>query len=136
MNYWIFQAVSDRYDLRAELVEGRKVTWYATRYRSYMAPGDLVFFWLGGSEDIRGIYGWGKLTSPPYAKPEWASYGVDVEYAKRLRAHLSAQEIKSVPDLQGLLILRAPQATNFLLSQEEARAIANLIELGQRPEGC
>jgi len=135
MNYWIFQAVPERYDLRDELVEGRKVTWYATRYRSRMSPGDIVFFWLGGPEDIRGIYGWGRLTSSPYAKPEWRSYGVDVEYKKRLKLPVSIREIKSAPDLQDLLILRAPQATNFLLSPQEARAIADLIEPDQRPEG-
>jgi predicted RNA-binding protein with PUA-like domain len=135
MNYWIFQAVSDRYDLRDELVEGRKVTWYATRYRGQMLPGDIVFYWLGGPQGIRGIYGWGRLTSAPYAKPEWDSYGVDVKYEKRLKFHISLEQIKGAPDLQDLLILRAPQATNFLLSLREARAIANLIEPDQRPEG-
>ena len=134
MNYWIFQAIPERYDLREKLVEGRKVTWYATRYRSRMLPGDIVFFWLGGPEDIRGIYGWGRLTSSPYIKPEWESYGVDVRYEKRLKSHVSIGKIKSVSDLQGLLILRIPQATNFLLSTQEARAITNLIEPGQRPE--
>lgn len=135
MNYWIFQAVPERYDLREKLVEGRKVTWYATRYRSHMSPGDIVFFWLGGPGATRGIYGWGRLTSSPYIKTEWESYGVDVKYEKRLKSHVSVREIRSVPDLQGLLILRAPQATNFLLSPQEARAIANLIKPDQRPEG-
>lgn len=134
MNYWIFQAIPERYDLRSALVEGREVTWYATRYRSYMSPGDLVFFWLGGPEEIRGIYGWGKLTSQPYVKPAWDSHGVDVRYEKRLASHVPAGKIRSDPDLQNLLILRAPQATNFRLSHDEARAISSMIEPGQRPE--
>jgi predicted RNA-binding protein with PUA-like domain len=135
MNYWIFQAIPERYDLRERLVEGEKVTWYATRYRSRMAAGDVVFFWLGGAEVIRGIYGWGRLTSSPYMKPEWEAYGVDVRYEKRFKSHVSVRAVKSIPDLQDLLILRAPQATNFLLSSQEARAIASLIEPDQRPEG-
>jgi len=135
MNYWIFQAVPERYDLRERLVAGEKVTWYATRYRSYMSAGDIVFFWLAGSDSIRGIYGWGKLTSSPYMKSEWESYGVDVQYEKRLPSHIPVNTIQAIPELENLLILRAPQATNFLLSIEEARAIVDLIEPDQRPEG-
>jgi predicted RNA-binding protein with PUA-like domain len=135
MNYWIFQAVPERYDLRERLVEGEEVTWYATRYRSYMSAGDLVFFWLGGPESIRGIYGWGRLISSPYMKPELETYGVDVQYEKRLGSHVAVRTVKSIPGLQDLLLLRAPQATNFRLSSQEARAIVNLIEPDQRPEG-
>lgn len=134
MNYWIFQAIPKRYDLQEKLVEGIKVTWYATRNRSQMSPGDIVFFWLGGPENIRGIYGWGRLASSPYIKPEWDSYGVDVMYEKRLESHIPVGKIKSIFDLQDLLILRAPQATNFLLSPKEAHAIANLIAQDQRPK--
>jgi predicted RNA-binding protein with PUA-like domain len=135
MNYWLFQSVPERYDLSDMLVEGRKATWYATRYRTAMSPGDLVFFWLSGPENIRGIYGWGHLTSQPYHKPEWDSYGVDVQYERRLKSHIPVRSIGDTPELRDLLILRAPQATNFLLSDQEARAIANLIEPDQRPEG-
>ena len=118
MNYWIFQSVPKRYDLRERLLEGVEVTWYATRYRNRMLVGDVVFFWLAGPPDIRGIYGWGKLTSTPYRKDAWRSHGVDVRFEKRLKAHLSVTEIRSVPDLQDLLILRSAQATNFLLSSQ------------------
>ncbi|SEB01910.1 EVE domain-containing protein [Alkalimonas amylolytica] len=50
MNYWIFQSVVDRYDLRDDkIVEiGKSDTWYATRYKSKMKEGDRVYFWLGG----------------------------------------------------------------------------------------
>jgi predicted RNA-binding protein with PUA-like domain len=135
MNYWIFQAVPDRYDLREKLVEGKIVTWYATRYRNQMSAGDVVFFWLGGPSLIRGLYGWGKLTSSPYLKSEWETYGVDVRYEKRFETHVSVTMVKSVPDLANMLLLRAPQATNFLLSFQEARAISDLIDPDQRPEG-
>ncbi len=110
------------------------MTWYATRYRSLMFPGDIVFFWLGGSQKIKGIYGWGRLTSSPYSKPEWKSSGVDVKYEIRLKPHVSIGKIRSVPDLENLLILHAPQATNFLLSTQEAQAIINLIDISKRPK--
>ncbi|HXO30850.1 MAG TPA: EVE domain-containing protein [Candidatus Acidoferrales bacterium] len=58
MNYWIFQSVTERYDLRETLQEGKEETWVISRYWQQMLPGDLVFFWLGGPPAIRGIYGW------------------------------------------------------------------------------
>ena len=86
MNYWIFQAIPERYDLREHFpkddASDKEATWYATRYRSQMEPGDLVFFWLGGDEQIRGIYGWGHLTSKAYIKKNWDSYGVVVRGVK------------------------------------------------------
>lgn len=129
MNFWIFQAVPDRYDLREKgiIKAGKKDTWYATRYRSRMSVGDIVFFWLAGAEDTRGIYGLGKLISTPYKKPEWDSYGVDVEYKQRVVPHISVQEVRKVEALRDLLILRAPQATNFLLTASEGRAVMELV---------
>lgn len=135
-NYWIFQAVPERYDLRDVDVfnENKIVTWYATRYRPRMQKGDVVFLWLGGPPDIRGIYGWGKLVSTPYLKPQLDSYGVDVKYEKRFKNPILVELIKADPLLQNLLILRAPQATNFLLSESEARAIIHYINSEERPE--
>lgn len=134
MNYWIFQSVVEQQDLRERLQEGKEDTRLASRYRQQMAAGDLVFFWLGGSDNIRGIYGWGTLLSPPKFIDARQEYRVSVRYAKRLKTHLPAGKIRAVPELKDLLILRAPQATNFILSGDEARAIANLIDPTERPE--
>ena len=134
MNYWIFQAVVEQQDLRERLQEGKEDTRLASRYRQQMSVGDLVFFWLGGSDDIRGIYGWGELLSGPEFKDDRQEYRVRVRYKKRLRNHLSASQIRAVPELKNMLILRAPQATNFILSREEAQSIAGLIDPSERPE--
>lgn len=129
MNFWIFQAVPERYDLRDERIiqKGKKDTWYATRYRGRMAVGDFVFFWLGGPPEIRGIYGGGKLISTPYQRPEWESYGVDVEYEMRVAPHLSVSEIREVGALENLLILRAAAGTNFLLTEDEGSTLRELV---------
>jgi hypothetical protein len=132
MNYFIFQAIPAHYDLRERIIEGLNVTWYATRYRKVMAPGDIVFFWLGGEKQFNGIYGWGNLISIPYARRD--SYGVDVLYQKRLTNPILVNVIKTTPELENLLILRAPMGTNFLISEQEARSLANLIDVNQRPE--
>jgi len=135
MNYWLFQAVPERYDLREQMIAGRTVTWYATRYRNLMAPGDVVFFWLGGDEALRGIYGWGKLTTEPYVRRSWKSYGVDVHYEQRFDPFLPEAKIAADPNLKDLLIFRARQATNFHLSSDEARALARLVGYELSEEG-
>jgi hypothetical protein len=133
MNYWIFQSVIERQDLRVTLQEQKEDTRLASRYRQQMSPNDLVYFWLAGDERIRGIYGWGILLSPPLLSEDGQEYRVRVQYRKRLRSALLAAKIKTTPPLQDLMIFRAPQATNFLLSKEEAQAIADLLDPDERP---
>jgi len=134
MNYWIFQSTVDRKDLREILREGNEDTRLASRYRQQMSQGDIVYFWLAGPDEIRGIYGWGVLLSDPYLNEDEEEYRVKVRYDKRLRSHIPTSRIKATAELEDLLILRAPQATNFLLSTEEARAIANFMEADERPQ--
>src|SRR5262245_29479615 len=124
MNFFIFQSVPERYDMRTELQAQRDVTWNATRYRQQMGPGDCVFFWMAGDEDIRGLYGWGVLTSTPYAKASWDGYGVDATFKVKFAKPVLARTIKQGRNLKDLLIFRAPQASNFLLAPKEASALA------------
>jgi hypothetical protein len=127
MSVFIFQSVPDRYDLRRELRVGKSDTWYATRYRNEMKVGDVVYFWMGGDQDIRGLYGWGNLTSKAYLKRNWDSHGVDVAYSVRFNDPFLARDLKNDAYLRTLLVLRAPQATNFLLTPEQASQLANFI---------
>lgn len=126
-NAFIFQSIPERFDLREKLQAGKADTWYATRYRNDMTAGDLVFFWLGGEEQFRGIYGWGRLTSDPYMKPAWDSHGVDIVYSVRFKEPILVHKLRHHPKLRNLLILRAPQATNFLITSDEVDALKVLI---------
>jgi hypothetical protein len=128
MNTFIFQSVKERFDLRDTIQPGMTDTWYATRYRNEMHPNDAVYFWMGGDDTIRGIYGWGLLTSEAYLKPKWDSHGVDVVYRVKYSVPILAQELKMASRLSAMLIFRAPQATNFLLSTEETSALAAFIK--------
>jgi hypothetical protein len=127
-NTFIFQSVPERFDLRTSLRAGKSDTWYATRYRNEMRPGDLVLFWMGGSEDIRGLYGWGHIASEPYLKKSWDAHGVDVVYDVRFAVPVLATDIRDSGSLSELLIFRAPSATNFLLSEDESVRLAKLIK--------
>ena len=127
-NAFVFQSRPDRFDLRTELKAGAKQTWEASRYRLAMRPGDLVYFWLAGPEAIRGIYGWGQIKRPPYRRVGESTYSVDVIVEEVFSMPLLAQVLRRERDLSELLILKAPQATNFLLSDPEARRLAELAK--------
>lgn len=127
MNVFVFQSIPERFDLRQALRPGAQDTWYATRYRSEMRPGDLVFFWMAGDEHFRGLYGWGRLTSHPYLKTGWESHGVDVKYEVKFSSPVRARSIRDDQALADMLIFRAPQATNFLLSPLQAKRLVRLV---------
>ncbi len=134
MNYWIFQSKPKQYDLRLDssLVPGRKDKWDATRWRTEMHPGDLVYFWMAGPPELRGIYGWGRLTSEPYE--DGSGYAVKVKYERKFPEHIPAETIGSNKELQNLMILKIAVGTNFLIDKREANAIAALINESDRPE--
>jgi hypothetical protein len=139
VNYWIFQSAIDDYDLRKPdtLKPGTKRPWKATRYRSYMSPEDIVFFWLAGPADVRGIYGWGILESEPYAPGKSGDFQVDVAYRRKFTNHIPAHQIAQRIDerkLDELLIFRVRVGTNFLISAEQARTIAELAPSNESPE--
>jgi hypothetical protein len=130
MNTWIFQSVPERYDLRkaSSIRPGDTVTWYATRYRDQMTPGDTVYFWMGGEEDIRGIYGWGELISDAYIRKDWDAHGVDAKIKARFKEPILASVLKKDRRLANLLIFRQPQASNFLLEPQEAEVFAKIVQ--------
>lgn len=128
---FIFQAVPSRYDLRKELVPGRRASWLASRYLEQMVQGETVYFWLAGEPTTRGIYGWGVITG---AAPQavGGEYRIEVEYVRSFwqlhpAQHLSHELIAKDPVLKNLLILRLPVGTNFLLSPREDAALRALI---------
>jgi len=128
MNAFVFQSSPDRFDLRKAIHPGRRGTWYATRYRDEMRPGDTVFFWMSGDEHFRGLYGWGRIASAPYLKEGWDAHGVDVTYEVTFAKPIRATSFRDDPVLAEMLIFRAPQATNFLLSPQQARRLVRLVK--------
>lgn len=127
MNVFVFQSIPERYDLRRAVRPGTRDTWYATRYRNEMHPGNLVFFWMAGDEHFRGMYGWGRIASAPYLKSGWDSHGVDIEYKVKFAKPILARTLRDDPVLAEMLIFRAPQATNFLLSPEQSKRLIRLV---------
>lgn len=128
---FIFQAIPKRYDLRARMKVGIKVSWVASRYRDQMEKGDIVYFWLAGDPADRGLYGWGVISeSPEYYEDR--GYRVEVEYRcvfldHRPPKYISAAEIRQDPVLKNHLIFRMSIGTNFLLTDEEDQALQAIV---------
>jgi EVE domain len=128
MNAFVFQCAPELLDLRTAIQPGRKDTWHATRYRNEMRPGDIVFFWMAGDEHFRGLYGWGRITSTPYLKSGWDTHGVDLTYEVKFAKPIRTKSLRDDPVLAEMLIFRAPQAANFLLSPQQAKRLARLVK--------
>lgn len=132
MNFWIFQCKKDRYDISdpAVLFDGMTGYWTANQYRSEMQPGDLVFFWLAGDADYRGIYGVGELTSMAYQWEEGdrKGFSVDIKCNNRLEPYLSVQDVKENHSLENIQILNMPMGSNFLLNEKEGHALMDMAQ--------
>ncbi len=136
MNYWIFQAVPERYNLVEKMNSLQNEQWFVTRYYNEIKKGDVVFFWQAGK--VAGLYGWGYVESPqPSLLPD-GDYRVQVSYHIRFsmssqlagngQAPIPKEMIKQGNELKELQILQAPQGTNFRVKPEEAKALKTLIK--------
>ena len=139
MRYWIFQCNPKRYDIDGRLAEGEsEISWLVTRYKNDIAPGDLAFIWQAGPH--RGVRAIMRVESAPGDLVDrdldaqyWSDPG-DKRLACRVQGTLIARfsvagvdEIRAVPGLRDLSILRVPQGTNFAVSQEEAGLLLKLL---------
>ncbi|MCK4733846.1 MAG: hypothetical protein KAT65_15435 [Methanophagales archaeon] len=99
-----------------------------------MKKGDIVYFWLAGDPAHRGLYGWGVIFALYKAlfEHEGRAYRVIVEYQRNFlehkkHKHIPSEDIRKNPILRDLLIFRMPVGTNFLLTDEEDRALRGII---------
>ena len=121
---WLFQANPQRYDLEQGLRRHRLEDWQVTRYKDEIRPGDLVLLWKAGEN--RGLYGVGRVASEPYRRSDGDEV-VDVEYLGRLREPLLAETLQQHPVLSQMHILRAPQGTNFRITEKEWEALQPMM---------
>jgi hypothetical protein len=125
---YIFQAKPERYDLRTRLMVGKEVGWIASRYRNQMRTGDIVYYWSAGDRDIRGLYGWGTITSEGAFVDSRGTYRILVTCKKIFPRHINYSVIREYPILSDMQLLVSPMGTNFLLTVEESEALSTLIE--------
>ncbi len=131
MAYWLFQSNPKYYRLLDAIKDLEQMPWLVTRYGKEMAIADQVIIWMSGTE--AGIYALAQII----ALPEILTTIPDAQYwfdASRLQGKTQAtikfthklieqpllkQELKQDPVLKNLLVIRAPNSTNFKVTPEQ-----------------
>jgi hypothetical protein len=131
MNYWIFQAVPERYNLPKAIVRQKSEQWLVTRYWSRMSKGDIVYYWEGGKN--AALHGWGTVLSPDITVDSDGDNRIHVSYRVQLNPPLSKTQLLCTPALEHMQLFRAPQGTNFEVSRQEAVALNSLIQQAGAP---
>jgi 5-methylcytosine-specific restriction protein B len=135
---WIFQANPEHYDLAGALQSLPELVWNVRQCADRIKPGDQAFLWLAGKGG--GLLAHAEILTAPTSmtsgdeeRPFIRSAEV-TEAALRVRLRIgqvfddppSRDVLRDDPRLIGLSFLRAPQGTNFPVSQKEAAALLDL----------
>jgi len=140
MAYWLFQGNPKYYRVLEAIKELEAIPWLVTRYANNIAPGDGVIIWLSGSQG--GIYATAEVVEPAQLLTEIPDkkYWVDSTRAlgkqqaiirftnKFLESPLLKNQLQEDSVLKNLLVLRAPNSTNFKVSLEEWEQVQKLIQ--------
>ena len=141
-NFWIFQANPKYYNMVGALEEYLTMDFTVTRYRKEIKPEDTVFIWISGKD--AGIYAIAKTLSSPYVpnypyptdpfeKVCWNkienTMKVDIEILHVLERPLLKNRLIEIPELSKLLIIAAPQVSNFRVSNNQSELLLQLIQM-------
>ena len=140
MTYWLFQGNPKYYRVIDGIRDFEQMPWLVTRYAKDIAPGDGVLVWVSGKE--AGIYALAQVTEPAQVLSQlpdrkyWtdASRAVDKAQAiiqfkqKLLDRPLLKTNLLLDPVLKNLLVIRAPNATNFKVTPEEWQRVRELLK--------
>jgi 5-methylcytosine-specific restriction protein B len=139
---WIFQANPLMYNIAGAVERLQTMTWFVTRYKERIGPGDRVYMWRSGEE--AGIVGTATVLTEPEILPEDESesaFAVQREKfaapALRVRLRIDQAIVPPLPKsdlkadirLQELSILHNSQGTNFPVMDEQAEVLNELIAL-------
>lgn len=139
MNYWLFQANPNYYRLLDAIRELKEMPWLVTRYAKEIAVGDGVLVWMSGEN--AGVYAIAEVIEPPQILKEISDldYWLDPNKFKKNRLHVKIRfirkligqplrrfELKYDRTLQNLLVIRAPNSTNFKVTSQEWERVYQL----------
>ena len=139
MAYWLFQGNPKYYRILDALGEQDTLPWLVTRYAKEIQVGAGVLVWMAGPE--AGIYAIAEVAKAPEIYPELPDpdYWLSPQNAKldKPRAHLKfvrkllgqplrRNELKQDQILRELLVIRAPNSTNFKVTVPQWERICAL----------
>lgn len=139
MAYWLFQGNPKYYRLLDAIAEYDEMPWLVTRYRKEIQVGDGVLIWVAGPQ--AGIYAIAEVIGAPEIKTEitdldhWINQKnlrpqkprADLRFVRKLLGQpLRRSELKFDQILKNLLVMRAPNSTNFRVTSEEWQRVYQL----------
>jgi hypothetical protein len=149
MAYWLFQGNPKYYRVLDGIRDFEQMPWLVTRYAKDIAPGDGVLVWVSGKE--AGIYA--KRFAPPSANAKvtesaqvitklpdrkyWADASratgkqqAIIEFTSKLiDKPLLKTDLLKDPILKNLLVIRAPNSTNFKITAEQWKRVQELLDV-------
>ncbi|MCU0536545.1 MAG: EVE domain-containing protein [Hydrococcus sp. Prado102] len=139
MSHWLFQGNPKYYRLLEAIAQLDEIPWLVTRYDKEIEVGDGVLVWVAGEQ--AGIYAIAEIIEPPQISIElWdLDYWIAIDNAKKdkprvklrflrklLGQPLRRNEIKYDPILKDLLVIRAPNSTNFKVTPQQWERVYQL----------
>lgn len=139
LNHWIFQGTPDQFDIDAYLRGRREIVWTVRQHKDRILTGDKVLLWKSGVAG--GVIADCSVIAPPSKEiledaPELWTEKPDIQTGEmrcRLRVEdsfvdtpIARAAIRSV--LPELSIVKAPQGTNFDITQTDYEKIMKLRE--------
>lgn len=137
MAYWIFQGNPQRFtidqdkypdlhDINSYVQEGKRIDW-SIRQKHHLKDvqiGDQVFIWRSDGEERNtgGIIALAEIVTEPFIKEnEIPAVELQVKESRLTETDgmLLRHRLKEMPQTKNLLVIRAPQATNYKLTDEE-----------------
>jgi predicted RNA-binding protein with PUA-like domain len=139
VTYWLFQGNPKYYRFLEAIAQLDEIPWLVTRYGKEIQVGDGVLVWMAGEQ--AGIYAIAEIIEPPQIPIELSDldYWIAIDNAKKdkprvklrflrklLGQPLRRNEIKYDPILKDLLVIRAPNSTNFKVTPQQWERVYQL----------
>lgn len=139
MAYWLFQGNPKYYRVLDAIRDLDTMPWRVTRYGAEMQSGDGVLVWLAGTD--AGIYAIAEILEPPQKLQDYpdAAYWLDqtqvksdcpkaiLKFQRKLLGQpLRRSDLKQDQILKSLLVIRAPNSTNFRVTPEQWERVRGL----------
>ncbi|AIE73737.1 MULTISPECIES: EVE domain-containing protein [unclassified Synechocystis] len=139
MAHWLFQGNPKYYRILQAIEEQEQLPWLVTRYGKEIKVGDRALVWMAGPE--AGIYAIAEVTKPPeihgelldkqyWLVPDQAKLDkprVQLTFLRKLLGQpLRRHELKQDQILRDLSVIRAPNSTNFRVTEEQWQRVYGL----------
>jgi len=134
MNYWLLKSEPETFSWETLVKEGQSMWDGVRNYQARnniraMKKGDIFFFYHSGKSP--GIVGLAEVVNDHYPDPtakegDWSV--VDVKPIRKLDRFISLDEIKKIPQLENMVLVKNTRLSVQPVSSEEYKYILKLVD--------